>query len=64
MYLRMQVPRGSIKVRKGAHSEVESYSGFYDVGKRADTGLAAALKGKGVTDVFVCGLATDVCVGK
>jgi len=49
--------------RKGTCAEIDSYSGFYDNGKKNSTGLEAFLKGKGVTKVFVCGLAADFCVG-
>lgn len=47
---------------KGADAAVDSYSGFFDNGHRRDTGLGNWLKEKGVTDVYVCGLATDYCV--
>ena len=48
--------------RKGTDPRIDSYSGFYDNGHRKATGLAPYLKGRGVTDVYVCGLATDYCV--
>jgi nicotinamidase/pyrazinamidase len=48
--------------RKGVDPEIDSYSGFFDNGHRRGTGLADYLKAAGVTDVFVCGLATDYCV--
>ena len=55
--------------RKGMNTQVDSYSGFFDNkailnGKetRATTGLANYLSGRGVTSVFVMGLATDYCV--
>ncbi|KAB8304655.1 hypothetical protein EYC80_004024 [Monilinia laxa] len=50
---------------KGQHPEVEMYSAFYDPLKNPryiDSGLAGLLKGKGITDVFVVGLAADYCV--
>ena len=47
--------------RKGTEANVDSYSGFFDNG-RCSTGLGDYLKGQGVTDVYVCGLATDYCV--
>ena len=47
---------------KGTDTEIDSYSGFFDNGKRMATGLGDWLKAQGVTDVFVCGLATDYCV--
>ena len=48
--------------RKGRDSEVDSYSGFFDNGRRNSTGLGGYLKELGVTDVYVLGLATDYCV--
>lgn len=48
--------------RKGMNTEVDSYSGFYDNGKRESTGLLGFLKDKGVTAVDICGLAADFCV--
>jgi nicotinamidase/pyrazinamidase len=47
---------------KGADPRVDSYSGFFDNGRRTSTGLGEYLKDHGVTDVYVCGLATDYCV--
>jgi nicotinamidase/pyrazinamidase len=47
---------------KGMNPNVDSYSGFFDNGRRQGTGLAEYLKAHGVTDVYVCGLATDYCV--
>jgi nicotinamidase/pyrazinamidase len=47
---------------KGTDAGIDSYSGFFDNGHRKATGLGDWLKSKGVTDVFVCGLATDYCV--
>lgn len=48
--------------RKGIDPAVDSYSAFFDNGKRKDLGLAAYLKYKAVTHVHVCGLAADFCV--
>src|SRR5580698_6717336 len=48
--------------RKGTDAAIDSYSGFFDNGHRKSTGLGEWLKAKGVTEVFVCGLATDYCV--
>jgi nicotinamidase/pyrazinamidase len=47
---------------KGTDARVDSYSGLFDNGRRNSTGLAEYLHTKGVTDVGVCGLATDYCV--
>ncbi|WP_133273474.1 bifunctional nicotinamidase/pyrazinamidase [Hymenobacter radiodurans] len=48
--------------RKGTDPEIDSYSGFYDNGHRKATGLAAYLFGRGITSVYVAGLAADYCV--
>ena len=47
---------------KGTDARIDSYSGFFDNGHRGDTGLAAWLRGQGVTELTLCGLATDYCV--
>lgn len=47
---------------KGSDKTVDSYSGFFDNGKRGDTGLHAYLQNKKVTEVYVMGLALDFCV--
>jgi nicotinamidase/pyrazinamidase len=48
--------------RKGTDPGIDSYSGLFDNGHRKSTGLGEWLRGQGVTEVFVCGLATDYCV--
>ncbi len=49
--------------RKGTDPDIDSYSGFFDNGKKKSTGLADYLKGRGVKEVFLGGLAADFCVG-
>jgi nicotinamidase-related amidase len=63
-FLLLQIIGGSEMVYKGIHSDIESYSSFYDNAKRAETQMRKYLKSKNITDVFVCGLALDVCVGE
>ena len=48
--------------RKGTNPEIDSYSGFYDNGHLKSTGLSHYLKGMGVKQVYVAGLAADYCV--
>ena len=48
--------------QKGTDPEIDSYSSFFDNGHRRATGLGEWLKSKGVTDIYICGLATDYCV--
>ncbi|MEZ4776041.1 MAG: bifunctional nicotinamidase/pyrazinamidase [Bacteroidia bacterium] len=47
---------------KGTDPEIDSYSGFFDNGRRKATGLGQYLQDKGVDTVYVVGLATDYCV--
>lgn len=51
-------------IHKGTHSDIESYSSFYDNSKRAETELRRFLFERNTTDVFVCGIALDICVGE
>ena len=48
--------------QKGQNSEVDSYSAFRDNDQAALTGLAEYLRSEGVTELDLCGLATDYCV--
>lgn len=48
--------------RKGTDAAIDSYSAFYDNARRKSTGLADYLRGKGVTELYLCGLAADICV--
>ena len=47
---------------KGTDRTVDSYSGFFDNGRRVATGLGDYLRARGVEEVTVLGLATDYCV--
>lgn len=48
--------------RKGTDKNIDSYSAFYDNQHLKSTGLAGYLKEKGVSQLFLCGLAADICV--
>jgi nicotinamidase/pyrazinamidase len=48
--------------RKGMDKNIDSYSGFFDNGKKKVTGMGDYLKGRGITEVYVTGLAGDFCV--
>jgi nicotinamidase/pyrazinamidase len=54
--------RWSKVFQKGTCPEIDSYSGFFDNGRRHATGLGDYLQERGATDVYVAGLATDYCV--
>lgn len=49
-------------VQKGMNPLVDSYSGFFDNGKREETELHNYLQEKQVTELDIVGLATDYCV--
>ena len=55
-------PQGEI-IHKGYNPDIDSYSAFFDNKKLGKTKMEEILRAQGVTDVFVCGIATDVCVG-
>ena len=48
--------------QKGVDPQIDSYSGFFDNGHRRSTGLDQWLKSKGISEIYLCGLATDYCV--
>jgi nicotinamidase/pyrazinamidase len=47
---------------KGTDPNIDSYSALFDNGHLKATGLGDYLKGQGVRDLFIAGLATDYCV--
>lgn len=49
-------------VQKGTDPKVDSYSGFFDNGRRKETELQSLLKKESVNEVSILGLATDYCV--
>lgn len=49
-------------IQKGMDKTVDSYSGFYDNGRRGATGLHDYLQSQGVKEVYIMGLALDYCV--
>jgi nicotinamidase/pyrazinamidase len=58
----LKIEHAQLIIRKGFHAGVDSYSAFQEADRKTTTGLAAYLKARGITDVHVCGLATDFCV--
>lgn len=47
---------------KGMNVDVDSYSAFYDNGRKEKTELEAYLKQKGIEVLYIAGVATDYCV--
>jgi nicotinamidase/pyrazinamidase len=58
----IDIPHAQLIIRKGYHNEIDSYSTFVAADKKTKTGLTGYLLERGLTDVYVCGLATDFCV--
>ena len=56
-------PDGTI-VKKGLTPYIDSYSAFFDNKKLNHTELEGLIRNKLITDVYVCGIAYDVCVGE
>ncbi|XP_075226775.1 nicotinamide amidase isoform X2 [Lycorma delicatula] len=63
LHKELKVVENSVKIYKGTNPDVDSYSVFWDNKKLTQTTLVAQLEERGVTDIYVCGLAYDVCVG-
>ncbi|CAK9821764.1 Exosome complex component RRP4 [Anthophora retusa] len=59
----LKIIDNGIKIYKGTNPEVDSYSVFWDNKKMMETSLSSQLQGKNATDIYICGLAYDVCVG-
>jgi len=49
-------------IRKGFRKTIDSYSAFYENDRQTHTGLKGYLKERGISHLFICGLATDFCV--
>lgn len=59
----LRLPKAELVIRKGFHPDVDSYSAFREGDQRTTTGLGGYLRARGFERIFVCGLATDYCVG-
>ncbi|XP_967306.3 nicotinamidase isoform X1 [Tribolium castaneum] len=58
----LKVVENSTKIYKGTNPDVDSYSLFWDNQKLTDTKLDSLLRARNITDLYLCGLAYDVCV--
>jgi nicotinamidase/pyrazinamidase len=54
--------RAGLVIRKGLDPRIDSYSAFLEADRTTRTGLAGALRERGITRLVLCGLATDFCV--
>ena len=58
----LALPQAELVVRKGFRPGVDSYSAFQENDRRTPTGLAGYLRERGLSRLFIAGLATDFCV--
>jgi nicotinamidase/pyrazinamidase len=58
----LALPKAELVIRKGYRRGVDSYSAFCEADGQTPTGLAGYLRERGLTRVFLVGLATDFCV--
>ncbi len=58
----LRIPQAELVLRKGFDKEIDSYSVFFENDGRTPTGLAGYLRQRGLTRVFIAGLAFDFCV--
>jgi len=59
----LNLTKAELILRKGFRPQIDSYSAFYENDGATATGLAGYLKERGLTRVFLGGLAYDFCVG-
>jgi nicotinamidase/pyrazinamidase len=58
----LHIPHAELVLRKGFRPAIDSYSAFYENDRSTPTGLAGYLRERGLTRVFLVGLALDFCV--
>ncbi len=58
----LDVPHAELIIRKGYRREIDSYSAFFENDRATPTGLSGYLRERGLSHVYLCGLATDFCV--
>ncbi len=58
----LDIPHAELVIRKGYRREIDSYSAFFENDRVTPTGLGGYLRERGLSRVYLCGLATDFCV--
>jgi nicotinamidase/pyrazinamidase len=59
---KLETNKSEVIIRKGFRKKIDSYSTFFENDQKTKTGLTGYLNDRGVTELYVCGLATDFCV--
>jgi nicotinamidase/pyrazinamidase len=58
----LDIPHAAMTIRKGLQRHVDSYSAFLEADRITRTGLDGFFASRGITEIYVAGLATDFCV--
>ena len=58
----LDIPHAGLVLRKGMNRTIDSYSAFFENDHKTPTGLVGYLRDRGLTRVFLAGLAFDFCV--
>lgn len=58
----LDIPHAAMIIRKGLQRHVDSYSAFLEADRITRTGLDGFFAARGITEIYVVGLATDFCV--
>jgi nicotinamidase/pyrazinamidase len=58
----LDIPHAQLILRKGYHDAIDSYSAFFENDRTTPTGLAGYLRERGLSRIFLVGLAYDFCV--
>lgn len=58
----LEITTAQLIIRKGFHSQIDSYSAFMEADHKTSTGLAGYLRERGIDTVYMVGIATDFCV--
>jgi len=58
----LDIPHAALVLRKGMEPTIDSYSAFYENDRTTPTGLSGYLRERGISRVFLAGLAFDFCV--
>ena len=62
LHASLEADRAELIIRKGFRRDIDSYSAFFENDRTTPTGLAGYLRERGLTRLFLVGLATDFCV--
>ncbi len=58
----LDIPQAQLIIRKGYRHEIDSYSALFENDHTTSTGLVGYLRERGLSRVFLAGLAFDFCV--